>query len=429
MSRRYHLNPPVLVFFGLAVVIGLVAMNNQNNLLFWVFGVMVAALFVSGVVSGIMLTGIVVRRLDPRHGSVGEPLVVRYAVRNRNHFVAAFNIHIEDLAAPPRPWWRKVRGFLAALPGCRFDLVAAVREERDQAARGGSATFWKLMRPARALVMHVGPREQVHGEAVFWPSRRGKADFEHVRISTTFPFGLLKKSITFHQPTHTLIHPRLYELRRGVLGAVAPMGPLGGRTTHRAGVGDEYYGLREYRPGDMLHHIAWKRSATRDEIICVEHTQSGPPRLRVAIDLTSDRVADDPQWRQREEEAISLAASIVHAADAAGYEVGMSILGLPVPSLPIRRSRWHLGRMMVALASIDPDEARSPAARSSLPEAERAVLVVVHPDRVDPTVGRADAWHLTARQLDQLAVRPIGWDPHNNETLLIPAPAPAESAA
>ena len=62
--------------------------------------------------------------------------------------------------------------------------------------------------------------------------------------------------------------------------------------------------------------------------------------------------------RQREEGAISLAASLIQEADAQGYEVGLTVLGLPTTSIPVRRSQWHLTKMMAALASIDMDHPR-----------------------------------------------------------------------
>ncbi len=411
MKRRYHLNARLLVFAGLAMLTGLAAMNNQNNLLFWIFGMMVASLFISGVVSGAMMTGLSARRIDPGHGAVGEPLVIRYRLHNHNRFFPAFNVHIEDLLAPPRSWWRRLLGTIAALPKSGYDFAAAIRGEAEEERRRSDLTFWRLVRPASALVMHVGAGETVHGEAVLWPVHRGEARFGYVRIWTTFPFGLIRKSITFPQPAHTLIHPRRYLLRRDVLAAISPAGSLGMKSTQRAGVGDDYYGLREYRPGEPARHVAWKRSATRDELICVEHTRPSPPKLRVALNFTAPPAGDKAAARELEETAIILAASLINAADAAGYEVGLSVLGLSMAPLAVRRSQWHLGKMMSALAAIDLDAPRRPAEASRLPDVERVGLIIIHPDRVVSGMGQQGTWHLTARQLERLVSQPIGWDP------------------
>ena len=83
-------------------------MNNQNNLLFWVFGVMLSGLLISAGLTVVITRSLRVRRMEIQHGSVGEPLVVRYAVTNRNPLLSAFNIHVEERAAGPAANWSKM---------------------------------------------------------------------------------------------------------------------------------------------------------------------------------------------------------------------------------------------------------------------------------------------------------------------------------
>ena len=386
MRRRYHLHIPGLVYVVLTVVVGLAAINNQNNVLFWILGVMLSALIISGLVSGMMMSGLRIRRLLPAHGSVGEPFMVRYVVTNRSRFFPVFNIHIEE---------RAVQGHFA----------------------------WNaVMDPVAAWVMHVGPKETVHGEAELWPRRRGTAEFGALRIWTTFPFGIIKKSITILNPQHALIYPQLYELRRGVLTAVTPQGLLGATVSRHSGAGEDYFGMREFRPGDSMRQIAWKRTAALDQLVSIERTTPAPPKVRIVMNLTRathelESGADtDETARDLEEAAISLAASLIQFADLNGYEVGLSLPGSALPSIQVRRSVWHREKLMAALASIDLDAARIPPTPQSEAGSERTGRIVVHPDRVDSTVGGPNAWHLTARQLKRLAVRPIGWEASQSAT-------------
>ncbi|MCA9295558.1 MAG: DUF58 domain-containing protein, partial [Phycisphaerales bacterium] len=210
------------------------------------------------------------------------------------------------------------------------------------------------------------------------------------------------------------ICPMVYELQPRVLNAISPTGSMGVRMSQSSGQGDEYFGMREYREGDSSRQISWKRSASRDGLITIERTQPNPPRLRVAIDLTT-ATADLPiaskdgfaGARELEERAISLAASLIRMAEFHGFEVGLTILGTNAPSIPLRRSQWHAHKMMAALAAIDLDATRMAMSPSALTDSERAGLVVVHPDRVQ-TLSREAAWHITASQLETLAVRPLG---------------------
>ena len=290
---RYHLHPPGLIYVGLAVLVGLAAMNRQNNLLFAVLGFMVAGLLVSGLVSGLMLRGLRVTRLLSHHGAVGRPLVIRYVVNNRNRLLPGFDLHIEE---------RPVEGV---------------------------CPWGRLMDAAPAWVMHLGPRETAHGEAVFWPRRRGEARFGALRVWTTFPFGLIRKSATFDQPQHTLICPKLYALERRVLDAVGPHGLAGVKISPRPPDptgGDDYWGMREYRPGDALRQIAWKRSACLDSLVVLERSMPAPPRLRVILNLSTPPSQLGDGGADLEEDAISLAASIIHEADHRGIEVGLTVL-------------------------------------------------------------------------------------------------------
>lgn len=392
--RRYHLHMPGVVFCGLTLLVALAAMNSQNNLLFWLFGTLCAAMIISGLVSGIMMLRLRFKRLDPQYGAVGEPLLIRYMLENRSRFLPAFNIHIEEQSSSK-------------------DVLSWQR-------------LMDVGQSARAWIMHIGPRESVHGESILWPLRRGEARFDRVRVWTTFPFGIIKKSITVSQPQHTLIFPQLYELRSDILRAVTPPALIGNRTILRPGppeAGDEYFGLREHRASDSIRSIAWKRSAQLDQLVCIERSMPSPPRLRIVLNLTvptqllpvaAGRDEKSP-WTARdlEERAIMLAASIARLAHDEGMEISLTALGTHVPRIGMRRSYWHLYKIMSALASIDLDAERGKNAELPVVDADRAGVIVIHPDRVAALpagTGHGEALHLTGRQLDSLAIRPIGWD-------------------
>ncbi len=401
MQRRYHLHLPALLYCFLVLLVGSAAMNSQNNMLFWIFGLMFSGLIISGIVSGVMMLGIQIRRIDPEHVAVGEPLIVRYQIRNRNRFVPIFNIHIEEL------------------PVGSFGHGGGAKAATEHVSERG---WQRLMDRGGAWVMHVGPRETVHGEAIFWPIARGEATFGAIRVWTTFPFGLIKKSITIEQPQHTRIYPRLYQLRRGLLRSIDTPGPVGTRITQRAGGADDYFGLREYRHNESIRHIAWKRSATwgGEQIVCIERSLPSPPRIRVVIDLSTPtdelrvEAHESTTPRELEERAISLAASVIHQANQLGYEIGLTVVGVgganPI-HLPVRRNFWHARRLLAALASINLDENRDQPDFAILFDQARAGLLVIRPDRVRPLSDRSDITYFTARQLDRLTAGPIGWKP------------------
>lgn len=415
VRRRYRFRAPFWIYCGLTLLAAVVAMQTGRNLLFWAFGAMTSSLLLSGIVSGAMMTGLRLTRVMPDHGAVGTPMVVRYAVTNRRRLLPAFGIHVVEVA--PRPSWRERRAGAGGgdAPGHDGVAVRAWTSFHDASGTpalhlGGDPPPWtRYVEPAPAWVLHVGPTETVHAEAVFVPRARGLVELRRFRAWTVFPFGLIRKAIELDEPRHVLIHPRVHPLRGDVLSSLRNRGTVGSRVSVQPGPGDDFHGLREYRHGDSLRNVAWKRTADRDGLLTIERTRPDPPRVRIVLDLTRPVRSVEPAEAARlEERAIELAASLVHAATGMGYETGLTVYGADQAPIPVRRNERHRDRIMASLAAIDLDAERPARPRpvGSSREAESVAVIVVHPDRVDLSAASPHALHLSARQLDRLVAEP-----------------------
>ncbi|MFM8731003.1 MAG: hypothetical protein ACKOGJ_00535 [Phycisphaerales bacterium] len=243
MRRRYHLHPPGLLYLLLVVVLGIAAANRPGNLLVWVFAAMLAGVLVSGILSGPTLMRLSAVRLLPRTARAGEPLVVGYAVSQRSRLWPAFALHVREREAPP-----------------------------------GS----------RAFVAHVGAGETVVAEAVFWPDRRGRMVLPSFRLETSFPFGLIRKSIRFDERGECLVLPRMVRLRADVLPELAGAGRSGASSSLRVGPGTDFVGLREYRPGDPMRHVARPPRPRAARGSRTRPTRSPPPGTSPSV-----------RWRRR----------------------------------------------------------------------------------------------------------------------------------
>jgi len=116
-----------------------------------------------------------------------------------------------------------------------------------------------------------------------------------------------------------VVWPARGRLRRGLIGKgdahSASITP-----SARSGGVDEFFGLREYRPGDSTRLIHWRRSAGRHMPVVREMSRPRPRTLWVLLDTLLD---DSPgrDWACRER-AIRLAATIIEDALDAGFRVG-----------------------------------------------------------------------------------------------------------
>ena len=99
------------MYIGVMLLLGIGALNSDNNLLFLTFGIAAAAMVVSGLISGSMMMGLRVRRICPEAAAVDQPLAITYEVENRNRFVPAFGLTIDEVSSPvkgQRPRWREL---------------------------------------------------------------------------------------------------------------------------------------------------------------------------------------------------------------------------------------------------------------------------------------------------------------------------------
>ena len=112
------------------------------------------------------------------------------------------------------------------------------------------------------------PEALVHGDVPaggearmhlgFEPATRGRHDLPTVCVETRFPLGLFRAWALWRPAAQLMVYPRPEEPASPLPAATAVAGgPLRSRTT---GSG-EFEGVRQYRRGDPLKTIVWKKAA------------------------------------------------------------------------------------------------------------------------------------------------------------------------
>lgn len=319
--RRYHFGSAGFIYIAITLLLALGAFNSQNNLLFWAFGFSLAILVVSGVLSGAMLMGIDVRRERIDDAEAGGDLRIRFRVANRNRLIPAFALSIEELPA--------------------FDAAPAAG--RDRAAL---ATTTRIEQP-RAFVAHIGPRERLTADAVVPALRRGPVRFRGFVVHSSFPFGLIRKSLVFAEPAGAVIRPARIEADLSLIDRSITAGDSE-RPGRLRGQGDEFHSLREYVAGDSPAAIAWKPSARRGVLLVRQSLAPAPRRLWIVL-----RLRIDPQHSDAlDEQAIRLAAAVARKARDSDLAVGLSV---PLARLHItpRAQPGHVDRILHELGLLE----------------------------------------------------------------------------
>jgi uncharacterized protein (DUF58 family) len=370
MSKRSTSIHPTIVFVVLVALVAPSAFFQGKNLPMWLFGAMVVTLVMTFLWSRLTLRKILVRRIVLEPAKVGEPYIVRYEVNNTAKWMVGFSLWIEEQQTT-------------------------------------NSTWQQFFRKARGWIMEVGAGETVHGEAIFWPTHRGEATFDKIKITTSFPFGMIRSRKTVRQPASVLVQPKIEVLKPSVLKAIISSGPLGQRSNRRGRGGDDYYGLRELVSGDRIGDIAWKVSAKRGELICIQRSSPALPKVRVVLDLTTptDKLKGDGDPRVLEEKSISLCSSVLNEALRQDQEVALTILGVQTQNIAgFHSGSRHLDKLLSSLARITLDQTRQPIPARPISDVLHTGLIVIRPDRSRPNKSLSRAWYFHASQLDDFCL-------------------------
>lgn len=365
IRRRYHPTISFLLFAGVTVLLGIGAINSQNNLLFFCFGSALAALLLSGFISGSALMRVRLRRVSVGEAFVGDPLHIVYEVEHLGKGLPAFALHIEE----------------------RTGGVAR-REAR--------ATWPRFMSRPRAFIPFVGRGSAAHGEAIVTPVRRGVATLGEVRVVTTFPFGAIKKSVSFEPGPggegrlDVFVRPEIVALPPGLSNRIAHATRDAERASTRVGRGDEFFGLREYSSGDSVRRIAWRPTARLGELVVREDAAFDSSRVTVILRLSRRAPGDERDLA--DERAISLAASAVLHAGRRGVAVGLAVPSADVYSEP-GSGDAYIATMLDGLAALELASPELRRQRTEEPRAARDAVVIVDADAatVESSLLGADA--------------------------------------
>jgi uncharacterized protein (DUF58 family) len=299
-------------FILATVLIGLGAVNAGLNLLFALWGMMLFLIVASGVLSELGLSGLEVRRAPPPVIHAKTPYLMSIALTNKKRRLPSFSVEVEDLI-DGRPIEKR----------CYFLKLPAGRTQ-----------------------------ETAYRHTI---ARRGRHRLSGLRLATKFPFGLVQKSRDVANAAEVIVYPALVPVSSAVLRGL-PVRHAGSRQKWRSRDGD-FFGLRDFRPGDDPRDIHWRTTAKRGTPFVRENEDDEGSEASVVLDNAPGAAPE------AFETAVSEAASYALALLARGYRVSLVLRGamLAADTGPAQATR-----ILRALALVDPAapeaalEARAP---------------------------------------------------------------------
>jgi len=183
------------------------------------------------------------------------------------------------------------------------------------------------------------------------PKRRGLHEMDRYQMSTSFPFGFVKRAVERHEKDQVLVYPSMGEVDSKLIALCRSADTSGAMIRPRKGGMDEFYGVKEHRSGDSPRFIHWRRSARTGVLVAKEMTQVSPPRLLILVDTyLPDRTMDS---HVKVEKGIAMAASLASMALEQGLSVGLYAWSGGWVGVTPTRGKRHRRDLLAVLARLE----------------------------------------------------------------------------
>lgn len=214
----------------------------------------------------------------------------------------------------------------SAFEGESLAMNFVLHNTGNRAARLIEIRDFAIGKTVMTLVARLLPGQRKEVEYALPCPHRGVYAIGPVRLASGFPLGLATKEIDVPNSLSTLwVYPRLYpvgnfplygEKRQSWRGVPSP----------RAGVGDDFAGVREYRVGDSPRHIHWRASAKHGELVVKEFERRSVTTVTIFLDLES-RNLRGIEGETTLDYAARITASIARHALHQGHSVQLAGIG------------------------------------------------------------------------------------------------------
>ncbi len=171
---------------------------------------------------------------------------------------------------------------LRVVAGRPFRMTVDVRKTGGMLGAYGVRMAPGFLRGKHLVLVYLsrGDRQRISG--LYMIPRRGVYVVEWIRVTTLFPFGLVRRNAIIPLNREIIVHPAPAVLRDRLL-APDPAKTLGdGFEMPKVGE-DEFYGLRDHRPGDRMRNISWRSTARLGKLVVREMRQQAESELDVVV--------------------------------------------------------------------------------------------------------------------------------------------------
>lgn len=264
-----------------------------------------------------------------------------------------------SLAPPPRPRLVAVRSLSQerTATGQEVDVELLVRNEgpsldlvevadvlpSEFVVVDGTNHAVVSLEASGTLLFAYTIRSDVKGEFIVGP----------VRARSFEPLGLGAEDAVIELRSPLIVAPAMEDLRRVQLQPLRTRPWFGQVPSRRIGAGTEFWGVREYAPGDEVRRINWKASARYERLYTNEYEGERSGDVVIVVDARHESFvgtdADNP-IEHGVRAALGIADRVLAAKNRAGLIVQRQVLDV----VPLAFGRKQLYRILEHLTHMRP---------------------------------------------------------------------------
>ncbi len=213
-------------------------------------------------------------------------------------------------------------------------------------------------RPLALVAQRAPAAFSAEGLALAWSDcewrtrRRGPIDKLALRVASEHPLGMWRATAHFELEVDWLSLPQLAALKFDPVRRTIRRREHSLDTRSRRG-DEEFYALRDARPGDSPHRIHWRSSARRGKTVVRELRGEEQPEAKVVLIGWIEHAPAAGRLHDGFERAVSLAAAVAERRARAGEATLVRFDGPRPWSLRVSAGRGSVQSLMARLALVE----------------------------------------------------------------------------
>jgi uncharacterized protein (DUF58 family) len=280
-------------------------------------------------------------------------------------------------------------------------------------------SFLESEHPIEFLVPMLWPRERATLSYLVRARKRGVYSLGPLTTSVSDPFGLFQRRASHGETAEAVVYPKPLPLARDLgMAGLEIQGLATGERSRASESGLDFYGIRDYRPGDELRRIHWPATAHHGRLTVIEFEKGSSENLAVVLDTRAGTEYGHGVDTTLEV-GVRAAASLVHwalrgeAACCLAVDSGIGPRWVVAERLDMEYEMLEILARAKADGRMDASALVAWAA-SNLPDAATVVLITAAPDTALPAAiaalrrrqVRVEVVLLDARSFDPRAGHP-----------------------